>query len=192
MEKRNVYFTGDFKTRAESDGQKIIEGYFAVFNQRTELWDDFFEEIVPGAFDESLKTNDIRCLFNHNSDVVLGRNGSNTLTLHADTYGLYGSVVINPNDTQATDIYARVERGDITGCSFGFNTYFDDEEYIRNPDGTTLCRVLKADVREISICPFPAYPQTVIQARKNDYETTRTQKIKSWKESIKKRMEAMK
>ena len=65
MEKRNAYFEGGLKIRAEDNGEKYIEGYFAVFNQETELWKDWFEQIAPGAFANSLQNNDIRCLFNH-------------------------------------------------------------------------------------------------------------------------------
>ena len=187
MEKRNIYAAGDFKVRAEPEGGgKYIEGYFAVFNQRTELWRGFYEEIAPEAFDESLKNNDIRCLFNHNSDVVMGRTAAGTLTLKKDAHGLFGSVHINEDDKQALDIYARVARRDISGCSIGF--YPIKEEYTELDNGDVLCRVLDVDLSEVSICTFPAYPQTEIQARERAYAAVTAQR----RENIKRRLEKLK
>ena len=112
----------ELKTRAEPDGQDdmCIEGYFAVFGQETELWPGAFEEIAPGAFDNTLG-NDIRALINHDTTFVLGRNKAGTLELKADSHGLWGRVKINPNDTDAVNVYERVKRGDVDQCSFGFN-----------------------------------------------------------------------
>ena len=111
----------ELKTRVEPDAQDMyIEGYFAVFGRETELWPGAYEEIAPGAFDETLN-NDIRALINHDTTLVLGRNKAGTLELKADSYGLWGRVKINPNDTDAVNLYERVKRGDVDQCSFGFN-----------------------------------------------------------------------
>ena len=190
MKNRSSFFAGKFKTRAEPDGAKYIEGYFAVFNQKTELWPGIYEEIDRAAFDSSLAGNDIRCLYNHNDDIVLGRTGNGTLELKTDAHGLWGTVRINEDDRQAADAYARVARGDIDGCSFGFNPL--SERYENLPDGTTLWRVLEADTREVSVCPFPAYPQTEIVARKKDFEANRAKNRDERKKDIKKRLEDMK
>lgn len=104
----------------EDDNNKIIEGYFAVFEEETELFKGFFERIEKGAFKNTLEKNNIRWLFNHNTDVVLGTTDNKTLVLKEDDKGLYGKVIINDKDTEAINIYERVKRGDITGCSFGF------------------------------------------------------------------------
>lgn len=189
MNKRHSFFKSDLKTRAEGETERYIEGYFAVFEQETELWPGCSEKIARSAFDNSLKNNDIRCLFNHNSDFVLGRSGSKTLELKADAHGLYGKVSINQNDSQAMDVYARVERGDISGCSFGF--YPVSEEYTDKGD-STLWTVLEADTHEVSVCTFPAYPQTEIQARKRDFEFTKMQRIKQCKADLKKKLEVIK
>jgi len=166
MNRRNSFFPADFKTRAEPDG-KYIEGYFAVYRQQTKLWGDVYEMIEPGAFDKSLAENDIRCLFNHDTNVVLGRTGAGTLELKSDEYGLWGSVKINEEDREAVDIWARVDRGDLSGCSFGFLP--SSERYEKAPDGSILWHVEEADTREVSVCTFPAYPQTEISARQADY-----------------------
>ena len=190
MESRNAFFDEKFKVRAEPDGGKYIEGYFAVFNQRTELWPKSFEEIAPGAFDKSLAENDIRCLFNHNSDVVLARTASGTLELRTDAHGLWGSLRVNEDDKQAMDVYARVSRGDISGCSFGFVPV--KEEYVQLEDGGVLCRLLEADVREVSVCVFPAYPQTEVQARRRDFEKARAASSADRVAAIRQRLENLK
>lgn len=189
MNKRHAYFTSQLKTRAEGDNDRYIEGYFAVFNQETELWQGCFEKIAIGAFDNSIKNNDIRCLFNHDSGFVLGRTASKTLELRVDSYGLWGRVKINANDTQAMDIYARVERGDISGCSFGFNPV--GEEY-EDRGNNTLWTVTEADTHEVSICTFPAYPQTEIQARQKDMKISQSRQLEQRKADLKKKLEGIK
>src|SRR5690625_1806398 len=98
----------DLQTRAKDDGEKVIEGYFAVFNSETELWPGAYEEIAPEAFNNTLN-NDIRALMNHDTAFVLGRTKSNTLTLKVDEHGLWGSIKINENDTDAMNLYQRVK-----------------------------------------------------------------------------------
>ena len=181
----------ELKTRAADDGgDKYIEGYFAVFNQETQLWGDCYERIALGAFAVSLTNNDIRCLFNHDDGFVLGRKASGTLELREDAHGLWGRVKINPNDKAALDVYARVERGDISGCSFGF--FPISEEYVDRTGGGTLWTVKEADTYEVSICTFPAYEQTEIQARKKDFEQNKSRDLKLRKAELKKRLEAIK
>ena len=170
LSKRTAIFDSEFKTRAVED-KKIIEGYFVVYNERTELWPGVYEEISDKALLSSLETNDIRCLFNHDSNIVLGRTGNNTLTLTSDDYGLKGAVEINENDredNQALDIYHRIERGDISSCSFGFfptkETRHDEE------DGSVRYVVEEGNIIEVSPVAFPAYPTTQIEARKSQLE----------------------
>lgn len=188
MNKRHAYFSGEFKTREEG-GEKYIEGYFAVFNQETELWPGCFEKIDIGAFANSLKNNDVRCLLNHDSNFVLGRNKVKTLELREDSYGLYGKVRVNQSDSQAMDIYARVDRGDISGCSFGYLPL--SEEYEEKDDGYHWT-LKEADMREVSICTFPAYPQTEIQARKQDFENRSESRREQQRADVKKRLEELK
>jgi HK97 family phage prohead protease len=186
---KRAYFKSEFKTRAGDDGGKYIEGYFVVFNQRAEIWKGWFEEIAPEAVVSSLTNNDIRCLFNHNRDIVLGRTGIGTLVLTPDKHGLFGSVRVNEEDKQAMDVYARVKRGDIDGCSFGFNPTREDFKVI---DEGTLDRILDMDMPEVSVCPFPAYPQTEISARKKEYDDNITEKRAAMREDIKIRIQKLK
>lgn len=188
MEKHKAYFRSEFKTREENE-DKYIEGYFVVFEQETQLWGDCYEKIARGAFENSLRNNDIRCLFNHDSGFVLGRNKNKTLELKEDSYGLWGKVKINSNDSQAMDVYARVERGDISGCSFGF--YPTKESYEEKED-RTVWTVEEADTFEVSVCTFPAYPQTEIQARQKEFLENKNRKIQERKSELKKKLEGLK
>src|SRR5690606_17155465 len=147
-------------SRAEQDNEMYIEGYFAVFNTETELWRGAFESIAPGAFDETL-SNDIRALINHDTNLVLGRNKAGTLELKVDSRGLWGRIKINPNDTDAVNLYERVKRGDVDQCSFGFNILEEDVEY--RDDGTVKWTLKKVDLHEVSVVTFPAYEDTGVQ-----------------------------
>lgn len=186
---KRAYLKNELKTRAAEDGGKHIEGYFVVFDQRTELWRGEYEEISPEAVVSSLKNNDIRCLYNHNSDIVLARTGSGTLTLKRDSRGVFGSMPVNEDDQQACDAYARIKRGDISGCSFGFIPL--KEEYSELGDGGYLCRIIDMDLREISVCTFPQYEQTEVQARRKGFEAFKEANRKEQEENIKKRLEKL-
>lgn len=162
MEKRISFVNSKLETRSLEDGQKVLEGYFIVFNQETQLYPGVLEEIMPSSVTNSLKKNDIRALFNHDAGIVLARVGNQTLTLTPDEYGLKGSLIINEDDREAMDIYARVKRGDINQCSFGF--YPIDEEVVQRGDDIKFI-VKDADILEVSIVTWGAYPTTEIMAR---------------------------
>lgn len=176
----------ELKTRAEPDGQDMyIEGYFAVFGRETELWPGAYEEIAPGAFDETL-SNDIRALINHDTTLVLGRNKAGTLELRADSYGLWGRIKINPNDTDAVNLYERVKRGDVDQCSFGFNILQEDVEF--RDDGTVKWTLRKIDLHEVSVVTFPAYEDTGVQARKAEVAQYRERQLQQRKNQLKERL----
>lgn len=145
-----------------NDGeQKVVEGYFAVFDERYELWDGVFEMISPNAFDGQLDA-DVRCLIDHNTNLVLGRTAAKTLMLRVDDKGLWGTVIINEDDTDALNLYARVKRGDVSNCSFGFNIKAEERSEI---DDGILYRINAVELYEISVCTFPAYETTEVKAR---------------------------
>ena len=177
----------ELTTRAEPDSQDMyIEGYFAVFNRQTELWPGAFEEIAPGAFDETLG-NDIRALINHDTTLVIGRNKAGTLELKIDSYGLWGRVKINPNDSDAVNLYERVKRGDVDQCSFGFNILEEITDW--RDDGTVKWTITKIDLHEVSVCTFPAYEDTGVQARQAEVEQHRQRLLEAKKNKLKERLE---
>ena len=167
----------DFKTR-DDDGNPIIEGYFAVFNSNYELWEGASESIAPTAFDNTL-SGDIRALINHDTTLVIGRTTNGTLELKVDSRGLWGRVKINPKDQDALNIHARVERGDVTQCSFGF--YIREEETEFLPDGSVHWTLTDVELFEVSCCTFPAYEDTSISARKRDAEDLISRKNDAWR-----------
>jgi len=171
----------ELKTRAEGDNELVIEGYFAVFNRETELWPGAYEEIAPGSFANTL-SNDIRALINHETRLVLGRNKSGTLELREDSYGLWGRIKINPNDTDAMNLYERVKRGDVDQCSFGFNIVREDTEW--RDDGSVKWTIREVDLHEVSVVTFPAYEDTGVQARRKQVEDHRARLFEAKRRKI--------
>lgn len=172
-----------FQTREE--GGPVIEGYFAVFNSNYELWPNASEQVAPGAFRETLG-GDIRALSDHDTRLVLGRTTAGTLSLREDDKGLFGTIKINEQDGDAMNLYARVQRGDVSQCSFGFDIL--DEEYIEQPDGGALWIIRKVKLYEVSVVTFPAYVETAVSARKADMDTILQRKQEVWKNEMKERM----
>ena len=162
----------------EAEGDLSIEGYFSVFNSIYELWPGATESVAPGAFSETLG-NDIRALVNHNDTLVLGRNKAGTLELREDSHGLWGKIKVNPNDSDAMNLYERVKRGDVNQCSFGF--MIEDEETEFREDGSIHWTIRKVNLFEVSVCTFPAYEATEVSARKADYEAIQKRKIEKWR-----------
>lgn len=172
-----VLRAADFQTRAE-DGRLYIDGYFAVFNSEYWLWDRAFETIDPGAF--SLEADaDVRALTNHDTTLVLGRTTAGTLQLRVDDKGLYGTILINEKDQDAVNLYERVKRGDVSQCSFGFDILQDSTEY--RDDGITVFHLQRVKLWEVSVCTFPAYEETGVQARMAEVETARKRELEEWR-----------
>ena len=156
------YIPANLQARSEDSGP-VIACYFAVFNSPTELWPGCIEQIAPGAFASSL-SGDVRALIDHETRLVLGRTIAGTLTLREDATGLYGEIKINEHDSDAMNLYARVQRGDVTQCSFGFDIIAED--YVASPDGQTCTWTIRDVVLyEVSIVTFPAYEATSAVAR---------------------------
>lgn len=173
----------EFQTR-DDGGELRIEGYFAVFNSIYNIWEGAEEMIAPGAFSNTL-ADDIRALIDHETMYVLGRNTAGTLELRQDERGLWGSVLINPNDQDAMNLYARVQRGDVSQCSIGFEIIREESEVF--PDGKIRWTIEEIKLYEVSVCTFPAYSETSVKARKSDYEEIKKRKTDAWRaEMIKK------
>lgn len=176
--------SSDFTTRDE-DGNPTIEGYFSVFNSNYDIGPGMSESVAPGAFDNTLG-NDIRALINHDTTLVLGRTKSNTLELKQDSHGLWGKIRINPKDTEAMNLYARVERGDVSGCSFGFDIREEDTEI--SESGDVHWTIKDVELYEVSCCTFPAYEDTNISARTSQRDEMRKREVQGWKEMLKARL----
>ena len=167
VERRVYKGTVELETRDGEDTGAAkapkIRGYAAVFNQETMIgspqW-GFREIIAPGAFDDAIKQDDVRALFNHDANYVLGRNKSGTLHLVEDDQGL--AYDIDPPDTQvARDLISLLQRGDIDASSFAFRVIEDKWQYTdQESDERPLRTVLKVELYDVSPVTYPAYPQT--------------------------------
>lgn len=173
-----------FSTREDEEGL-YIEGYFSVFNSNYEIWPGATESIAPGAFSNTL-SDDVRALINHDTTLVLGRNKAGTLELREDARGLWGKITINPNDSDAMNLYERVKRGDVDQCSFGFDIVNEETEF--REDGSIHWTIREVKLYEVSCCTFPAYEDTSISAREKQYEEIKKRESEAWKANIKNRL----
>lgn len=149
----------NLNTRDGEKGESVIGGYAAIFNSPTEIGGYFTEEIAPGAFSRAIAENsDIRALFNHDWNNVLGRTKSGTLQLSEDERGLKFEVTL-PNTSLARDLKESMQRGDINQCSFGFIPTEEQWDYNVEPAKRTI---LEVDLFEISVVSIPAYEDTEV------------------------------
>lgn len=173
-----------FSARSDDDGP-VIEGYFAVFNSDYEIWPGATEQVAPDAFNNCLDL-DVRALCDHMTNLVLGRTSAGTLELRVDEKGLWGKIKINEQDSDAMNLYARVQRGDVSQCSFGFDIL--DEEYIDNRDGSCTWVLHDVYLWEVSVVTFPAYAETSVEARKKDREAELKRQLELRKKQLKERI----
>jgi len=160
---------------SESEGKDTyIEGYASVFDSWSEtLGGDilpFREKVCKGAFTESIANDDIRALYNHDPNYVLGRNKAGTLELTEDERGLY--VKIKPPKAQwAKDLMCSIKRGDVDAMSFGFAVILD-KWYAA--EGADVRELIKVKLYDVSPVTFPAYPATECDVR-SIYDTRKKQ-----------------
>ncbi len=186
METREAAREGSPFTVREEGGDRYIEGYFARFDDLYDMGWGITETIDRHAFDKSIADrDDVRVLVNHDTTKVIGRTAAGTATIRVDDVGLWASAKINEADTDATNEAARMERGDVTGASFGFEIRNIEREYDQSKG--TIHRILK-DVRlfEVSVCTFPAYQKTAVGVREED-RAAAGEENRAWREKQKER-----
>ena len=156
----------------EEDGQPRLVGYAALYESESVVLPGGFREILRrGAFDDALASpeTDVVALFNHDSNLILGRQSAGTLSLAADERGLRYS--ITPPDTQAgRDTVELVRVGNVSGASFAFTVRPDDEEYKRTEDGPRRFIDRVAGLYDVSVVLTPAYPETTAAVRQRAAE----------------------
>ena len=177
-----------FKTR-DDGGNLAIEGYFAVFDSNYEIAPGMSESIAPGAFDKTL-SGDIRALINHDTTLVLGRTKANTLQLRTDSHGLWGRIEINREDSDAMNLYNRVQRGDVDQCSFGFDIISEETDF--REDGSIHWTIKEVELYEVSPCTFPAYEETNIAARAKERDDLKKRRSEAWMEKTLKKLKGEK
>lgn len=173
----------NFEIREDSESKELtISGYFAVFGDTYDMGNGMTESIKPGAFSNTLG-RDIRALINHDTTLVLGRTAAHTLELREDSHGLWGSVIINPKDSDAMNLYERVKRGDVNQCSFGFEILSEETDFQPEKDAIHWT-ITEVELYEVSVCTFPAYSATAVSAREHDFEEIKKRANEAWKQSM--------
>ena len=192
IDRRNIRqvrsVASSFETRSDDTGM-YIEGYFSVFNSNYEIYPGCTESVAPGAFSNTLG-GDIKALCDHDTRLVLGRNKSGTLELREDSHGLWGRITINPNDSDAVNLYERVKRGDVDQCSFGFDIREEEADF--RDDGSVHFTIRDVELYEVSVVTFPAYSETSVSARKQDVEEIQKRKLDAWKVTTRARLKGEK
>jgi HK97 family phage prohead protease len=183
---RRILSPEDIELRVDDGDKPKLSGYAAKYGILTDLgW--FKERIKSGAFDEALKDADVRCLKNHDPNLILGRTTSGTLRLQSNTVGLKFEDDV-PDTTTGKDILEEVRRGDISGCSFAFTVaeqtwkYFEDD----SPPERTIITI--AQLYDVGPVTYPAYKDTTVKAREID-TTVAMRSLDAFKESEKKQEE---
>jgi HK97 family phage prohead protease len=149
-------FTNEFEVREDGDGMTLT-GYAAKFNEPSEPL-PFIERIKPGAFKRSINSrNDVKLLWNHNTDMVLGSTRAGTLTLKEDEVGLRVTALL-PDTSFGRDARVSIARGDVTGFSFGFTVPAGGDSWSSDGSERTLKSVRLMEVS--TGVAFPAYPST--------------------------------
>jgi HK97 family phage prohead protease len=154
LERRHV--PTEFEIRSEGNSF-IFEGYALKWDARSQNLGGFRERVAQGATTDTIVNDDIRALFNHDPNLILGRNRSNTLRLSEDTDGLHYQVPM-PDTTYARDLAVAMERGDVTQSSFGFRTSGPEgDSWAEDDDGYPLRTLRKISLFDVSPVTYPAY-----------------------------------
>lgn len=154
----------NWEVREDANKQPRLVGYSSVFNVEAEIMGWWREKVSPGAFKKTIAENDIRALWNHNTDIVLGRNKAGTLTLSEDEKGLRAEII--PPDTQAgRDSVTSIKRGDVSQMSISFRIIKQEWLIPEDKKELPLRTIKEAKLYEVSPVTFPAFEQTSISAR---------------------------
>ena len=158
----------DVEVRDGTDGKPpVITGLACRYNVWSEpIGGAFLERFAPGAFTKTLQESDVRSLFNHKEEYVLGRTKSGTLVLEDSTRGL--RYTVTPPETQLIRdlVVEPMKRGDIDQSSFAFRAVKDEwEEPSKQTDGMWRRTVLEAQLFDVSPVTFPAYLSSTAQVR---------------------------
>lgn len=143
-----------------ADSGKVAAGYAALFNSDADIGGWWIERIAPGAFAGTI-AGDVRALVDHDHGRVIGRTTAGTLRLNEDAKGLAIEIDL-PDTTDGRDIGTLLERGDVTGMSFGFRVTKEEWDETVEPPVRTIHAV---DLHEVSIVAFPAYEATNVALR---------------------------
>ena len=176
------------EVRADPQGNGLrFTGYAALFDSWSQDLGGFREQIAPGAFARAILEDDVRALFNHDPSYVLGRSRAGTLRLFEDATGL-GFEIDAPDTAWARDLHALVARGDVDQCSFGFEIVSEETDF--RDDGSIHWRITEVNLHEVSVCTFPAYEATSVQAREAQRDAIKAQRLEDIKTKMREELRA--
>lgn len=161
-----------FEVRGTDDGVRQIVGYAAVFNSPTTIrgaFGDYTEKIRAGAFAKTIQEADVRALFNHNENFVLGRNKAGTLRLSEDQVGLRMEIDL-PDTSYARDLMASMSRGDINQSSFAFSPIAQEWQRAQSIDQVDERTLNEVRLYDVSVVTYPAYPDTTSAVRQAAFD----------------------
>ena len=164
-------------TAAGAEKALRLEGRHIVYDQPTKINDpagDFIEVIRAGAL-EGADLSDTRLLYNHDLNKVPLARTPKTMQLMHDPAGLR-MIADLPDTPEANSVYTAVKRGDLSGMSFAFKVPQGGDSYDVKTKTRTIHKIEK--VYEISVVPFPAYPQTSVEARSAINGKTEAEKLR--------------
>ena len=158
----------------DDENKQLVEGYAAVFNQRTLIWESewsgwkYMEVIDRNAFDGA-DMSDTVFKYNHGDvAMILARASNNTLTMNTDDKGLRISAdIIDTNN--GTDVYKLIKRGDLNKMSFAFTVKSERTEVDKENKIYTRTITAFDKIYDVAVVDFPAYDGTSIQARSKEY-----------------------
>lgn len=156
--------TEPLQFRATEEGLITAHGYAYVFGKRSEMMGGLYEVILPGAgVDDAGNVRaiygDVRALLDHDPSKLLGRQASGTLRLGEDETGGWYEVDL-PDTTVGRDVARLLERGDLSGSSFGFRALMDGVRLDEDDDGLLVRTLSRFAIRDVGPVTFPAYPDT--------------------------------
>tara|TARA_Y100000589_G_scaffold297662_1_gene305571 strand:+ start:991 stop:2277 length:1287 start_codon:yes stop_codon:yes gene_type:complete len=169
------YIVNEFESRTLDGSKAQISGYASIFDKASQvLGGGFVEKIQKGAFGKTLQErgtqtsrDDIKALFNHSTDLVLGSKRAGTLRLSEDSKGLHYEVDLDLDITHHRSAFKMIERGDVTNSSFGFDVIEERWSVPENSSDPVLREVLETRLYEVSPTPFPAYQDSTVSAERS-------------------------
>ena len=187
MERRSLACPLPVQFRSEGEKRAFV-GYGSVFFNGTpeteyRIWDDYIERIMPGTFDRAIReSQDVRGLFNHDSNFILGRSTAGTLTLSIDAKGLRYEMPFDEKDPDHVKVASKMERGDVSGSSFSF---VPTSWVYRVEDEITYCEITDCDLYDVGPVTFPAYEGATsgMRALRRELAEASRQEALAWRES---------
>jgi HK97 family phage prohead protease len=149
--------TQTVEVRSNGNNALVATGYASVFDKRSVNLGGFVEVVAPTAFNKTIQEADVRALFNHDPNKLLGRSSAGTLRMSVDSVGLAYEIDL-PDTTDGRDVATLMERGDITGSSFGFRMI--EDSWSETEDGFPQRTLLSVALRDVSPVTYPAYPDS--------------------------------